>query len=63
MGQFSWKVAIGDRELTEEEFNDLLVHAGEVIQYEDDFIYLDPERLQALKTQMEALEGAGTLRS
>lgn len=61
MGQFNWKVAIGDRELTEEEFNDLLAHAGEVIQYEDDFIYLDPERLQALKTQMEALEGAGYL--
>lgn len=61
MGQFNWKVAIGDRELTDEEFNDLLAHAGEVIQYEDDFIYLDPERLQALKTQMEALEGAGYL--
>ena len=61
MGQFNWKVAIGDRELTEEEFNELLAHAGEVTQYEDDFIYLDPERLQALKTQMEALEGAGYL--
>ena len=59
MGQFDWKVAIGDREITQEEFDALLQHAGEVIQYEDDFIYLDPERLQELKTQMEALENAG----
>ena len=45
---FDWKVALGNRELTQEEFEALARHSGEVIQFEENFVYLDPDELARL---------------
>lgn len=61
LGRFDWHVAIGDRMLTDEEFAELMTHVGDIVMYRDEFIYLDPEVIQRLKTQSDRLESAGYL--
>lgn len=45
---FNWRVAVGNKELTEEELRQLAEHAGEIVRLGDDFVYLDPAELERL---------------
>ena len=48
LSKFEWKAALGDRELSAEEMQKLVEHAGEVVRLDNDFVYLDPEALARL---------------
>ena len=61
VGQFDWQVSIGGQAITPEEFEKLVAHAGEVIPFNEEFVYLDPELLKKLKAQIDFMEGAGYL--
>ena len=50
---FSWEVSIGDRPITREEFEAMLEHAGEIVKWEDEFVYLDPELLAGIREQLD----------
>ena len=49
IGEFSWRASLGGKDLTEEEFKELVAHAGEVIPWGDDFVYIDPEELARIR--------------
>ena len=54
IGEFSWRASLGGKDLTEAEFEKLLAHAGEVIPWGEDFVYIDPDelaRIQKLVTE------------
>lgn len=54
IGEFNWKAAIGDVEMTPEEFLKLAeAHRGEVIQIDDNFVYLDPSEIDAIRRTLE----------
>ena len=46
--RFDWRVAVGDREITKQELEELVKHAGEIVQLGDDFVYLEPNELARL---------------
>ena len=46
--RFDWRVAVGDREITQQELEELVKHAGEIVQLGDDFVYLEPNELARL---------------
>ena len=48
LSRFEWKAALGGRELSEQEMQELVAHAGEVVRLGNDFVYLDPEALAKL---------------
>ena len=61
VGSFDWKVSLGERALTKEEFEALMAHVGEVIPFNDEFVYLDPEVLRKMKAKVDFMESAGYL--
>lgn len=59
---FDWKIAIGDKTLTEEEFRALEAHAGEVIPWTaDEFVYLDPEMMAKIRARLEEPQEVGRI--
>ncbi len=54
LADFSWKVALGDKTLTEEELKALMEHAGEVVRVGEDFVYLDAAELEAIAKTVES---------
>lgn len=61
VGKFDWKVSLGDRDLTAEEFEALMAHVGEVIPFNDEFVYLDPDVLKKMRERIDFVENAGYL--
>ena len=49
---FDWQIAIGDKNLSVEEFNRLLEQSKDILSYEGGTLVLDPETLQALKDKI-----------
>lgn len=45
---FNWRLAVGNRELTDEDLARLVEHAGEIVRIGDDFVYIDPDELARL---------------
>lgn len=59
---FDWKIAIGDKTLTAEEFAELEKHAGEVIPWTaDEFVYLDPEMMAKIRARLEEPQAVGRI--
>lgn len=50
---FDFKLAIGDQSITEEELSRLLNHVGEVIEWGDQYIYVDPEEIERYREKSE----------
>lgn len=50
---FSWEVSIGDHPISREEFAAMLEHAGEIVKWDDEFVYLDPEVLAGIREQLD----------
>ncbi len=46
--RFDWHAALGDKTLTPEELDALAAHAGEIVRFGEDFVYLDSEALAHL---------------
>ncbi|MDO5532095.1 SNF2-related protein [Sutterella sp.] len=54
LAEFDWRVSIGGREMSEEEFLALAdAHAGEIVQMGEDFVYLDPEEINRIRRSLE----------
>ncbi|NOU92041.1 ATP-dependent helicase [Paenibacillus sp. LMG 31456] len=54
--QFDWKIALGDIELTEEEFRTLLEEKRKLVQIRGQWIQLDPAQLQQLEQVMKQVQ-------
>ncbi|MDF2959115.1 MAG: family helicase [Paenibacillus sp.] len=54
--QFDWKIALGDIELTEEEFRALLEEKRKLVQIRGQWIQLDPTQLQQLEQVMKQVQ-------
>ncbi|WP_028551312.1 DEAD/DEAH box helicase [Paenibacillus sp. UNC451MF] len=54
--QFDWKIALGDIELTEEEFRALLEEKRKLVQIRGQWIQLDPAQLQQLEQVMKQVQ-------
>ncbi|MEI7026457.1 DEAD/DEAH box helicase [Paenibacillus sp. y28] len=54
--RFDWKVAVGDLELTEQQFLELADQQKRLIQFKGQWIQLDPELLQQIRKAMKASE-------
>lgn len=54
--QFDWKIALGDIELTEEEFRALLEENRKLVQIRGQWIQLDPAQLQQLQQVMKQVQ-------
>lgn len=50
---FDFKLAIGDQSITEEELSRLLNHVGEVIEWGEQYIYVDPEEIERYREKSE----------
>lgn len=50
---FDFKLAIGDQPITEEELARLMQHVGEVIEWGDQYIYVDPEEIERYREKSE----------
>jgi SNF2 family DNA or RNA helicase/uncharacterized Zn finger protein len=51
---FDWRVAIGDKLLTAEEFRALVAQKSGLVKLQDQYIHIDPKELQKLLKQLEA---------
>ncbi|HEY1216171.1 MAG TPA: SNF2 helicase-associated domain-containing protein, partial [Bryobacteraceae bacterium] len=52
---FDWRVAIGDADLSEAEFADLLSHKQRLIRFRGEWVYLDPALLEQIRRLMESV--------
>ena len=50
---FDWRIAVGRKLLTPEEFEALRAHAGEVVRMGEDYVYLDPDELMRIAAAAE----------
>ncbi len=51
---FDWKVAVGDRPVTPEEFAQLSKQAGRVVRFHDKFMYVDEKALNSIRNHLDA---------
>ena len=61
LSEFKWSVMVGDRELTESEVRQLFSHKGEVLQLEDEYVWLDPAEIEAMEKRLSAKRKPGYL--
>ncbi len=54
MLSFSWKIAIGDMELSESEFRKLMAGAEGIVRYRDRYVMLEPEEIKSLLRRLDA---------
>ena len=62
---FDWKIALGNSLLTRAEFEKLVKSASGIIRFKSEYVYLDPEEIERLRTQLQkppSLSGAELLR-
>ena len=52
--EYDWRLSIGGKEISQEEFEALCQHVGEVIPWNEDFVYLDAELIESMKAALEA---------
>lgn len=55
---FDWRIAIGDSELSEAEFNSLLTRNERLIRFRGQWIYLDPAFLDQIRRLMDSIDPA-----
>ena len=60
VGSFDWKVSLGERR-SPRRSSRLSWLSGEVIPFNDEFVYLDPEVLRKMKAKVDFMESAGYL--
>ncbi|MDQ0196516.1 DEAD/DEAH box helicase [Paenibacillus wynnii] len=53
---FDWRVAIGDAELTEAEFNDLVARNERIVRFRGQWITLDPALLAQIRRAMDGMD-------
>jgi SNF2 family DNA or RNA helicase len=54
--QFDWKIAIGEMELTEEEYRELLSQKRKLVQLRGQWVQLDPAQLERIEQAMRRVE-------
>ncbi len=63
---FNWKLAIGNKNLSESDFEYLCQKAGQLVRFNDQFIYVDPKEISKIQKQLEKqkkLDSGAVLRS
>ncbi|OCT15609.1 helicase [Paenibacillus pectinilyticus] len=55
---FDWRIAIGDSELSEAEFNSLLTRNERLVRFRGQWIYLDPAFLEQIRRLMDSIDPA-----
>ncbi len=50
--EFSWQAAIGDRNLTEQEFSELLQWGEGIVRFQDSYVQLRPEQIDTLRRKL-----------
>lgn len=50
---FDWKLAIGDCQITESDFNHLCKKVGQLVRFNDSFVYIDPKEISKIQKQLE----------
>lgn len=58
---FNWKVALGNTEITQEDFLTLSKEAGKVVPWGDEFVYLEPETIARMKAALESPRQVGRI--
>ena len=61
LADFSWKVSIGSRELTEAEALQLFEKKGEIVQLDDEYVWLDPAEIEAIEKRLKQKRKPGYL--
>ncbi|MDL2059582.1 SNF2-related protein [Mesosutterella sp. AGMB02718] len=59
LSEFSWKVAVGGHELTEEQFRQLARHSGEIARLGEDYVWLDPEDIDRIEKKLSSRRAPG----
>lgn len=50
--QFDWRLAVGSRRITPEEFEMLAENAGRVVHFHDEFVYVDPKIVLTIRKRL-----------
>ncbi|NHN35277.1 DEAD/DEAH box helicase [Paenibacillus agricola] len=53
---FDWRIALGDTELNEAEFAELLSRKDKLIRFRGEWVYLDPALLEQIRRLMESVD-------
>lgn len=53
---FDWRISIGDADLNEQEFNELLARGERLIKFRDRWIVLDPALIAQIRRMMEGMD-------
>ena len=61
LADFSWKVSIGSLELTEAEALQLFEKKGEIVQLDDEYVWLDPAEIEAIEKRLKQKRKPGYL--
>ena len=48
---FDWRLSIGDQVISQDQFKMLLANAGQIVRFNNEFVYADPVILNALENQ------------
>lgn len=56
MLEFSWKIAVGDKLISPEEFRELVKNAGRLVKYKDEYILLQPEEIKQILDRLQKPE-------
>lgn len=49
---FDWEIALGDINVTVEEFNEIMHRAGELVKFRGRYVYASPEELEKLRKEL-----------
>ncbi|REK71967.1 DEAD/DEAH box helicase [Paenibacillus paeoniae] len=53
---FNWRISIGDADLSEEEFDELLARGERLVKFRDRWIVLDPALIAQIRRMMEGMD-------
>ncbi|MCD8339362.1 MAG: SNF2-related protein, partial [Burkholderiales bacterium] len=51
--RFNWRLAVGDEEITPQEFYELAKKAGKIVRFHDRFIYVDAAQIQKIQRKLD----------
>lgn len=49
---FDWRIAVGDRKISPEEFRRLSLQAGQVVRFHDSFMFVDPNQISQIQKRL-----------
>lgn len=53
--QFDWQLAIGNKRISQSEFDELKAKVGQIVRFRNEFVYVDPNEINRIAKKLETI--------